>query len=51
MHSIDEQKAIAESLSAIDEEIKALGAEREKILQIREGTMNDLLTGRVRLNV
>lgn len=48
---IMEQKAIADALTAMDDEIKALEAEREKMIQIREGAMDDLLTGRVRLSV
>lgn len=48
---IMEQKAIADALTAMDEEIKALEAEREKMIQIREGVMDDLLTGRIRLSV
>lgn len=44
-----EQEAIAEVLTAMDKEIANLETEREKMLQIREGAMNDLLTGRVRL--
>ena len=47
--SISEQKAIADTLTAFDYEIKALEAEREKIIQIRDGAMNDLLTGKIRL--
>lgn len=46
---VDEQEAIANTLLAIDEEIRDLETEREKMIQIREGAMNDLLTGRVRL--
>lgn len=46
---VKEQEAIAETLSAMDAEIGALEAEKEKINQIREGAMDDLLTGRVRL--
>lgn len=48
---INEQAAIAEMLSSFDEEIEALENERDKIIQIREGAMDDLLTGRIRLNV
>lgn len=48
---IEEQHAIANVLTAMDEEISALEAEREKMIQIREGAMDDLLTGRVRLKV
>lgn len=44
-----EQKVIAEVLTAMDKEIADLETEREKIIQIREGAMDDLLTGRVRL--
>ncbi len=46
---INKQKAIAEILFSMDKEIKDLEIEREKIIQIREGVMNDLLTGKVRL--
>lgn len=46
---VDEQEAIANILFAMDEEIRDLETEREKIIQIREGAMDDLLTGRVRL--
>ncbi len=45
------QRAIANALTAMDEEIAALGAERDKMVQIREGAMDDLLTGRVRLSI
>lgn len=44
-----EQRAIASVLTAMDEEIEALEIERDKMIQIREGAMDDLLTGRVRL--
>lgn len=44
-----EQEAIAAVLTAMDVEIRDLETEREKIIQIREGAMDDLLTGRVRL--
>ena len=46
-----EQKAIADTLTAMDDEITALEAERNKMIQIREGAMDDLLTGRIRLKV
>lgn len=45
----DEQIAIADTLTALDTEISSLEAERDKISQIRDGAMNDLLTGKVRL--
>ena len=44
-----EQEAISAVLTAMDEEIRDLETEREKVIQIREGAMDDLLTGRVRL--
>lgn len=43
------QGIIANSLAAMDEEIEMLEIEQNKIIQIREGAMDDLLTGRVRL--
>lgn len=49
--SLGEQKAIAGVLAAMDNEITALENERDKVIQIREGAMNDLLTGRVRLSI
>ncbi|MBP2898875.1 restriction endonuclease subunit S [Escherichia coli] len=48
---IEEQQAIASVLTVIDEEIESLETEKAKIMQIREGAMDDLLTGRVRLKV
>lgn len=44
-----EQRAISAILTAMDEEIEALEIERNKMIQIREGAMDGLLTGRVRL--
>lgn len=46
---LKEQEAIASVLSAIDDDISNLEAERDKMIQIREGAMDDLLTGKVRL--
>lgn len=46
-----EQEAIALILTAMDEEIEFLETEKEKMIQIKEGAMDDLLTGRVRLKV
>ena len=48
---VKEQEAIAEVLESMDSEISALEKEREKMIQIREGAMADLLTGKVRLSV
>ena len=46
-----EQEEIGDILTAMDDEITSLEAERDKMIQVREGAMNDLLTGRVRLKV
>ena len=46
---IDEQESIAEILSSMDTEILNLEEERDKMIQIRDGAMDALLTGRVRL--
>lgn len=46
---INEQEGIAEILSSMDAEIINLEEERDKMIQIRDGAMDDLLTGRVRL--
>ena len=48
---VEEQEAIVSVLKEMDEEIEALEIERDKMIQIREGAMDDLLTGRVRLRV
>ena len=45
----EEQAAIADIIDTMDDEITALEDERNKMIQIREGAMDDLLTGRVRL--
>lgn len=49
--SLDEQYAIAEVLSGMDEEIRLLVEERAKVERLKLGAMDDLLTGRVRLPV
>ncbi|MEG0692591.1 MAG: restriction endonuclease subunit S, partial [Oscillospiraceae bacterium] len=46
-----EQQAIASVLTAMDEEIEALETEKAKMIEIKEGAMDDLLTGRVRLKI
>ena len=48
-NDVKEQAAIVEVLSALDDEIKDIEREKEKMIQIRDGAMDDLLTGRVRL--
>jgi len=47
--TIDEQIFIAEILSNIDTEIAALEAKLAKARQIKQGMMQELLTGRIRL--
>lgn len=47
--SIAEQTAIAEILSDMDAEITALEAQREKTRLLKQGVMQELLTGRIRL--
>lgn len=47
----EEQGAIADIIDAMDDEIIDLEDERNKMIQIREGAMDDLLTGRVRLSI
>lgn len=46
---IKEQYAIADTLTAMDDEIAVLQMERDKYANIRSGMMDDLLTGRKRL--
>jgi type I restriction enzyme S subunit len=44
-----EQSVIAAILSDIDAEITALEARREKFRELKKGMMQELLTGRIRL--
>lgn len=46
---IDEQSAIATVLSDMDAEIEALERRRDKTREIKQGMMQQLLTGRIRL--
>jgi type I restriction enzyme S subunit len=46
---LPEQKAIAEVLSDMDTEIEALEKKRDKYKKIKQGMMDQLLTGKVRL--
>jgi type I restriction enzyme S subunit len=46
---VEEQKAIAQILSDIDQEIETLENKRNKYKQIKQGMMQELLTGRTRL--
>lgn len=45
----EEQTAIATILSDMDAELAALEARRNKALQLKQGMMQELLTGRIRL--
>ncbi len=47
--SLPEQTAIATVLSDMDAEIAALEARRDKTRDIKQGMMQELLTGRIRL--
>ena len=47
--SREEQDAIASVLSSIDDEILILNERREKALSIKQGVMQQLLTGKIRL--
>jgi type I restriction enzyme S subunit len=46
---IDEQRAIASIFSDMDAEITALEARRDKTRDLKQGMMQELLTGRIRL--
>jgi type I restriction enzyme S subunit len=48
--SVEEQKAIVSVLSDMDSEISALEQQREKTRLLKQGMMQELLTGRTRLN-
>ena len=48
-NDIDEQRAISTVLSDMDAEITALMQRRNKTIAIKQGMMQLLLTGRVRL--
>ena len=45
----EEQTAIATVLSDMDADIAALEARRDKTRDLKQGTMQELLTGRIRL--
>ncbi len=46
---LKEQEAIAEALGVMDDEIEALTEQVSKLRMVKEGMMQDLLTGKVRL--
>ncbi|SHL98325.1 restriction endonuclease subunit S [Fibrobacter sp. UWB7] len=47
---INEQQAIASTLSTMDDEIQTLQEERDKYALVKQGMMQQLLTGKIRLN-
>ena len=47
--SLPEQRAIIEVLDAMDAEITSLEAKLAKTRQVKQGMMQELLTGRIRL--
>ena len=47
--SMDEQKAIASILSSMDSEIEVLEQKLAKYRQVKQGLMEHLLTGKIRL--
>ncbi len=49
--TIEEQIAIATILSDMDAEINALQQKRDKTAQLKQGMMQELLTGRIRLSI
>jgi type I restriction enzyme S subunit len=49
MPSVHEQAAIAQVLMDMDAEVEALVAERDKMRLVKQGMMQELLSGRVRL--
>lgn len=48
-YSLPEQQAIASVLTSMDNELSALEAKRKKYGQIKQGMMQQLLTGKIRL--
>jgi type I restriction enzyme S subunit len=49
MPPLKEQEAIAEVLAVMDDELEALTEQVSKLRMVKEGMMQDLLTGKVRL--
>ena len=49
MPPLKEQDAIAEALTVMDDELEALTEQVSKLRMVKEGMMQDLLTGKVRL--
>ena len=49
MPPLKEQEAIAEALTVMDDELEALSKQVSKLRMVKDGMMQDLLTGKVRL--
>lgn len=49
MPKLAEQRTIAQILSDIDSEIQSLETRRDKYKSIKQGMINELLTGNIRL--
>ena len=49
MPPLKEQEAIAEALTVMDDELETLNEQVSKLRMVKEGMMQDLLTGKVRL--
>ena len=47
--SLEKQKAIAQILSDMDKELEELATKKEKYEHIKQGMMQELLTGKTRL--
>jgi type I restriction enzyme S subunit len=48
--AIEEQKHIAEILSTLDKKLSIQGAQKQKLERVKQGLMNDLLTGKKRIS-
>ena len=48
---VEEQKAISVVLTKSDDEIKGLKTQRDKYALIKQGMMQELLTGKIRLKL
>jgi len=48
---LEEQKRIAEILSTLDQKLSLQSAQKQKLERIKQGLMNDLLTGKKRVKV
>ncbi|MBT2644768.1 restriction endonuclease subunit S [Bacillus sp. ISL-41] len=49
--SIDEQERIANILQSVEQQIEQYGKKHKKLVQLKKGLMQKLLTGKIRVNV